>query len=182
MTASNNDNPDVLLIGSGIMSATLGAMLKNLNPDLKIQLYEAAESLSPEASDAWHNAGTGHAGICELSYTPNRGDDGEVDVDKAISIYQEFEHSKQFWGYAVRNGMVDSAASIINPVPHVAFVYGQPQVDFLRSRYKGMSAHHFLRVDGVHRRPRNNPRVGPSAVRRARPQRAHRRDENGHRQ
>lgn len=141
---TNNENPDVLLIGSGIMSATLGAMLKNLNPDLKIQLYEAANTLSPEASDGWHNAGTGHAGICELSYTPNRGEDGEVDVAKAISIYQEFEHSKQFWGYAVRNGMVENATSIINPVPHIAFVYGQPQVDFLRSRYKGMNAHHFF--------------------------------------
>lgn len=126
------------------MSATLGAMLKNLNPALKVQLYEAADKLAPEASDGWHNAGTGHAGICELSYTPDRGDDGEVDVAKAISIYQEFEHSKQFWGYAVRRGMVEDAASIINPVPHIAFVYGQPQVDFLRSRYKGMNAHHFF--------------------------------------
>jgi len=138
------DQPDVVLIGSGIMSATLGGVLKNLKPDLKIQLFESADKLSPEASDGWHNAGTGHAGICELSYTPSRGNDGEVDVRKAISIYQEFEHSKQFWGYCVRRGIIPDPSSFINPVPHIAFVYGQPQVEFLRSRYKGMHAHHFF--------------------------------------
>lgn len=145
MTASSNDQPlDVLLIGSGIMSATLGAMLKNLKPGLKIQLFEAAEGFAHEASDGWHNAGTGHAGICELSYTPNRGDDGEVDVKKAIEIFHQFEHSKQFWGYAVREGIIEDAKTFINRVPHIAFVYGQPQVDFLKSRFKGMQAHHFF--------------------------------------
>ena len=137
-------NFDVVLIGSGIMSATLGALLKNLNPDLSIRLYEAADTLTPEASYGWHNAGTGHAGICELSYTPNRGEDGEVDVTKAIEIFQMFEHSKQFWAYAVKNGMIEDPSSFINPVPHIAFVYGQPQVDFLKSRFKGMQAHHFF--------------------------------------
>ncbi len=140
----SNGRPDVILIGSGIMSATLGAMLKNLDPALSIELYESADELALEASNGWHNAGTGHAGICELSYTPDRGPDGEVDVAKAISIFEEFEHSKQFWGYAVREGLIEDPASFINPVPHIAFVYGQPQVDFLRSRYKGMSAHHFF--------------------------------------
>lgn len=145
MNVSNHDeNIDVLLIGSGVMSATLGAMLKNLKPDLKVQLFEAADTFSPEASNGWHNAGTGHAGICELSYTPDRGDDGEVDVHKAIEIFHQFEHSKQFWGYAVRQGIIKDATSFINPVPHIAFVYGQPQVDFLKSRFKGMQAHHFF--------------------------------------
>lgn len=142
--ATPDENPDVLLIGSGIMSATLGAMLKNLKPDLTIQLFEAAEGFAHEASDGWHNAGTGHAGICELSYTPNRGADGEVDVSKAIEIFHQFEHSKQFWAYAVREGIIEDASTFINPVPHIAFVYGQPQVDFLKSRYKGMQAHHFF--------------------------------------
>lgn len=143
-TPSTDKHFDVVLIGSGIMSATLGAVLKNLNPDLRIKLYEAADSLSPEASHGFHNAGTGHAGICELSYTPNYGEDGEVDVAKAIEIFQQFEHSKQFWAYVVDAGIIKDPASFINPVPHIAFVYGQPQVDFLRSRYKGMSAHHFF--------------------------------------
>jgi len=145
LNASQPDNHfDVVLIGSGIMSATLGAVLKNLNPDLSIKLYEAAETYSPEASHGWHNAGTGHAGMCELSYTPNRGDDGEVDVNKAIEIFQQFEHSKQFWAYCVKQGIIQDPASFINPVPHIAFVYGQPQVEFLQSRYKGMQAHHFF--------------------------------------
>jgi len=146
LTASQTpiQNPDVILIGSGIMSATLGAVLKNLSPDLKVQLYESADELALEASNGWHNAGTGHAGICELSYTPNRGPDGEVDVSKAISIYEEFEHSKQFWGYCVRSGIIQDPGSFINPVPHIAFVYGQPQVDFLKSRFTGMQAHHFF--------------------------------------
>ena len=139
------ENPDVILIGSGIMSATLGAVLKSLRPELTIQLYEVTDGLAQESSNGWNNAGTGHAGICEVSYTPNRRPDGEVDVAKAISIFEEFEHSKYFWGYAVREGMIEDPKTIINPVPHISFVYGQEQVDFLRSRYQGMSQHHFFR-------------------------------------
>lgn len=126
------------------MSSTLGAMLKKLDPSLRIQLYEMTEGFAEEASNGWHNAGTGHAGICELSYTPNYGPDGEVDVNKAIEIFHQFEHSKQFWGYAARTGMITDIKDFINPVPHISFVYGQEQVDFLRSRHKGMQAHHFF--------------------------------------
>ncbi|WOO39826.1 malate dehydrogenase (quinone) [Rubellicoccus peritrichatus] len=139
------DNPDVILIGSGIMSSNLGAMLKKLSPELKIQLYEVTEELSQESSNGWNNAGTGHAGICELSYTPTSNADGTVDVDKAIEIFHQFEHSKQFWGYAVRSGMVKDPKDFINPVPHISFVYGQEQVDFLKARYKAMSSHHFFK-------------------------------------
>lgn len=102
------------------------------------------EAFGKEASNGWHNAGTGHAGICELSYTPDYGPDGEVEVSKAIEIFHQFEHSKQFWGYAARTGMIDNIKDFINPVPHLSFVYGQEQVDFLRSRFKQMQAHHFF--------------------------------------
>ncbi|MDQ8208347.1 malate dehydrogenase (quinone) [Coraliomargarita sp. SDUM461003] len=139
------ENPDVILIGSGIMSATLGAVLKEMNPSLRIQLYEMTDNFAAEASNGWHNAGTGHAGLCELSYTPNYGADGEVDVAKAIEIYHQFEHSLQFWGYAARTGMIDSVKDFINPVPHLSFVYGQEQVDFLRSRHRQMTKHHFFK-------------------------------------
>lgn len=139
------ENPDVILIGSGIMSSNLGAMLKNLSPDLKIQLYEVTEEFAQEASNGWNNAGTGHAGICELSYTPDRSSDGSVNVDKAIEIFHQFEHSKQFWGYAVRSGMIKDPKDFINPVPHISFVYGQEQVDFLKARYEAMSKHHFFK-------------------------------------
>ena len=138
------EDPDIILIGSGIMSATLGVVLKELDPKLKIQIYEAAEGISSEASDGWHNAGTGHAGLCELSYTPNYSIDGEVCVDKAIEIFQEFMHSLQFWGYAARKGIIKNPKECVNAVPHLSFVYGKEQVNFLRSRYHQMKKHHFF--------------------------------------
>ncbi len=139
------DDPDIVLVGSGIMSANLGALLKRLDPNLKIQLYEVTDELAQEASNAWNNAGTGHAGICELSYTPFVGEDGSVDITKAVEVFQEFEQSKQFWAHAVSSGMVDQPSDFINPVPHVSFVYGQNQVDFLTSRHEGLKQHHFFR-------------------------------------
>lgn len=141
---SSLGQPDVVIIGSGIMSANLGFMLKQLDPNLSIQLYEATDKISQEASDGWNNAGTGHAGICEISYTPDRGSDGEVDVTKAISMFQEFLHSKLLWAYAVREGLIENPKDFINPVPHMSFVHGTEQVDFLKSRYTGMAAHHFF--------------------------------------
>ena len=138
-------NPDVALIGSGVMSANLGVMLKLLEPRLSIQLYEVTEDLAQESSDGWNNAGTGHAGICELSYTPTREADGSVNVAKAVEIYEQFEHSKQFWSYAVSSGLIDNPKEFINPVPHLSFVHGATQVDFLRARYTGMKLHHFFR-------------------------------------
>ena len=139
------ENPDVVLIGSGIMSSHLGALLKRLDPGLRIQLYEVTDGLAQESSDGWNNAGTGHAGICELSYTPKREADGSVDVNKAIGIFEQFEHSKQFWSYAVATGMADQPKEFINPVQHISFVHGNEQVDFLKARHAGMVAHHFFR-------------------------------------
>tara|TARA_Y200000002_G_scaffold355309_1_gene336164 strand:+ start:708 stop:2213 length:1506 start_codon:yes stop_codon:yes gene_type:complete len=138
------DPIDVALIGSGVMSANLGALLKCLDPILKIELYEVTDGLSMESSNGWNNAGTGHAGICELSYTPDRGTDGKVKVGKAVEIFEQFEQTKQFWAYAVRSGMIDRPSEFINAVPHISFVYGQEQVDFLKSRFEGMSAHPFF--------------------------------------
>ncbi|MCH2035550.1 MAG: malate dehydrogenase (quinone) [Puniceicoccaceae bacterium] len=138
-------DPDVILIGSGIISATLGVVLKQLDPSITIQLYEASEHLSSEASNAWHNAGTGHAGLCELSYTPNYGEDGDVDVSKAIEIFQQFEHSLQLWAYAATKGIIKNTKNCINLIPHLSLAYGQEQVDFLSSRYRKMSQHHFFK-------------------------------------
>jgi malate dehydrogenase (quinone) len=138
------DPIDVALVGSGVMSANLGALLKCLDPNLNIELYEVTDGLSMESSNGWNNAGTGHAGICELSYTPDRGTDGKVKVGKAVEIFEQFEQTKQFWAYAVRSGMIDRPSEFINAVPHISFVYGQEQVDFLKSRFEGMSAHPFF--------------------------------------
>ncbi len=141
------ENPDVVLIGSGVMSANLGAMLKRLDTSLSIQVYEVTEELARESSDGWNNAGTGHAGICELSYTPNREPDGSVNVQKLIEIFEQFDHSKQFWANAVETGMVENPSEFINPVPHLSFVHGADMVDFLKRRHEGMAAHHFF--DGI---------------------------------
>ena len=138
------EKTDIILIGSGVMSANLGALLKQLDPELKIQLYEVTKDLSHESSNGWNNAGTGHAGICEVAYTLERGDDGEVKVGKAIEIFEEFEQTKQFWAHAVRAGMIDHPSDFINQVPHISFVYGQEQVDFLKSRFTGLQKHPFF--------------------------------------
>jgi malate dehydrogenase (quinone) len=139
------ENPDVVLIGSGIMSANLAALLKRLDPSLTIQVYEVTEDLAQESSNGWNNAGTGHAGICELSYTPNREPDGSVNVSNAIKIFEQFEYSKQFWSYAVAQGMIDQPKEFINPVQHLSFVHGQDQVNYLNARHAGLAAHHFFR-------------------------------------
>ncbi len=138
------DHPDVVLIGSGVMSANLGALLRRLDPALRIQVYEAADELAYESSNGWNNAGTGHAGICELSYTPKREPDGTVKVQKLIDIFQEFEQSLQFWAHAVSSGMIDAPKEFINPVQHISFVKGAEEVEFLRDRHAGMAAHHFF--------------------------------------
>jgi malate dehydrogenase (quinone) len=143
--ATHVANPDVILIGSGIMAANLGALLKRLDPAVSIQVYEVTDEPAQESSHGWNNAGTGHAGICELSYTPTREADGTVNVAKAIGIFEQFEQSKQFWAYAVASGMMDQPKEFINPVAHLSFVHGDDQVEFLKARHAGMSAHHFFR-------------------------------------
>lgn len=145
MPAPAQDQVDVVLIGSGIMSANLGALLKRLDPKLSIQVFEAADELAYESSNGWNNAGTGHAGICEISYTPKPADGSPVKVQKVIDIFQEFEQSLQFWAHAVESGMVATPKEFINPVQHISFVHGDDQVAFLKSRYEGMSAHHFFK-------------------------------------
>lgn len=142
--ASHVENPDVILIGSGVMSANLGALLKRLDPRITIQVYEVTDELAQESSHGWNNAGTGHAGICELSYTPHQEKDGTVNVAKAISIFEQFDQSLQFWSHAVASGMVGNPREFINPVPHVSFVHTAPQVGYLRARFDGLKAHHFF--------------------------------------
>ena len=143
-SSTHVENPAVVLIGSGIMSSNLAALLKRLDPSLTIQVYEAAEELALESSNGWNNAGTGHAGLCELSYTPKREADGSVDVGKLVEIFEQFEQSRQFWSYGVSSGMMPNPREFIQPVPHLSFVHGADMVDFLRKRYEGMAAHHFF--------------------------------------
>jgi malate dehydrogenase (quinone) len=145
MDARILEAPDIVLVGSGIMSATLAVMLKRLNPKLRIQMVEITSELAHEASNGWNNAGTGHAGICELSYTPARDQSGGVPISRALHIFEQFEHSKQFWGAAVADGMVGAPADFIHAVPHVCFVKCREDVDFLHARHTAMAQHHFFR-------------------------------------
>ena len=139
--------PDVILIGGGIMSAHLGAMLKRLDPRLAIEVYEAAPEPARESSDGWNNAGTGHAGLCELNYTPPPAVAGApVDVSKAVDIFARFEQSRQFWSYAVAHGLAPRPAEWIRAVPHLSFVRGAAQIDFLRARRTALVAHPFFRT------------------------------------
>ena len=136
---------DVVLVGSGIMSASLGALLKGLDPRLSIRVFEVTPELAREASDGWNNAGTGHAGLCELSYTPAREPDGSVKIGRALSIFEQFEHSKQFWAHAVESGMAGPTADFIHAVPHICFVQGGDDVELLRARDAALQEHHFFR-------------------------------------
>ena len=137
--------PDVVLVGSGIMSSTLAVMLKRLDPRLRIQMIEVTSELTQEASNGWNNAGTGHAGICEISYTPTRDQEGRVNVERALRIFEQFEHSKQFWGAGAASGMVGDPTDFIHAVPHICFVKGPEDTDFLRARHAAMVEHHFFR-------------------------------------
>ncbi len=139
--------PDVVLIGGGIMSAHLGAMLKRLDPRLAIEVYESAPELAAESSAGWHNAGTGHAGLCELNYTPPPATPGApVDVAKALEIFARFELSRQFWSYAVAHGLAPAPTGWIRAVPHLSFVRGEAAVAFLRARHAALAAHPFFRA------------------------------------
>ncbi len=133
--------PDVVLIGAGIMSATLGTMLKELEPSLTITMLETLDDCGQESSKAWNNAGTGHAANCELNYTPQRPD-GSVDISRAIEVNVEFDLSRQLWAYLVKKGAIADPRAFIHPCPHMSFVWGKENVEFLQARYKAMSAHH----------------------------------------
>jgi malate dehydrogenase (quinone) len=133
--------PDIVLIGAGVMSATLGVFLKELEPSLNIEMFETLEGAALESSDSWNNAGTGHAANCELNYTPERAD-GSIDISKALQINVEFDLSRQLWSYLVNKGSIKDPRSFIHPVPHMSFVWGAENVSFLRKRSKAMSAHH----------------------------------------
>jgi malate dehydrogenase (quinone) len=129
---------DVVLVGAGVMSATLAALLRELDPGLSIRVFERLNRSGAESSDAWNNAGTGHSGFCELNYTPELAD-GSVDVHKALRIAEQFELSRQFWGSLVEAGKLPEPSSFIQEIPHVSFVWGERDVAFLGKRHAALS-------------------------------------------
>jgi malate dehydrogenase (quinone) len=128
---------DVILIGAGIMSATLGVLLKELEPNLSIEIYERLDIAAAESSDAWNNAGTGHSAFCELNYTPEKKD-GSIETKKAVQIAEHFEVSKQFWSYLVEKGLISDPENFIRKIPHMSFVWGKKNVDYLKKRYDAL--------------------------------------------
>lgn len=136
-----NKKPDVVLIGAGIMSATLGIMLKEFQPDLTIEVFERLDFVAGESSDAWNNAGTGHSALCELNYTPEL-EDGSIDCKKAIAIDEAFETSRQFWAFLVEKNIVQSPESFIRSIPHMSFVWGEENVTYLRKRHAALIKYH----------------------------------------
>jgi len=132
------EKKDIILIGSGVMSATLGTMIKQLNPGWNIKVFEKLESSGQESSDAWNNAGTGHSALCELNYTPEQAD-GSLDISKAVKINEQFQISKQFWAYLVDQGMLEAPEKFIRQVPHLSFVEGKKNVEFLNKRIDSLT-------------------------------------------
>jgi malate dehydrogenase (quinone) len=120
------------------MSATLAALLGVVAPQWSVTVFESAPDVAGESSDAWNNAGTGHAALCELNYTP-AGPDGRVDSAKAVTINEQFQVSRQFWSHLVREGMTGSPKEFITPVPHVSFVSGEDGRAYMRNRYESLS-------------------------------------------
>ncbi len=135
---SNRNKTDVILIGAGIMSATLGTLLKELAPEWEIRVFEKLATAGEESSNEWNNAGTGHAALCELNYTPEKSD-GSVDISKAIKINEQFQLSKQFWSYLVNRNLIRNPKDFIMPVPHLSFVQGEKNVAFLKKRFETLS-------------------------------------------
>ena len=128
---------DVILIGAGIMSATLGTLLHELEPDWKITLFEKLDKAGEESSNEWNNAGTGHSALCELNYSVEQKD-GSIDITKARRINEQFQITRQFWSYLIENGKLDNPQEFIMPIPHMSLVEGEKNVAFLRKRYAAL--------------------------------------------
>jgi malate dehydrogenase (quinone) len=128
---------DILLVGAGIMSATLGVLLRMVEPNATITLVERLDGAAAESSDPWNNAGTGHSALCELNYTPQRPD-GTIDIAKAVNVNEQFQVTRQFWTYAVENGVLPDVRNFLNPIPHVSFVSGAKGQQYLRARHNAL--------------------------------------------
>lgn len=132
------EKTDVILIGAGVMSATLGALLKELAPDWEIKVFEALDKPGEESSNEWNNAGTGHSALCELNYTTEKPD-GSIDIAKAIKINEQFQLSRQFWSYLVKSNLISNPQDFIMPIPHMSLVMGDKNVEFLKKRFEALS-------------------------------------------
>src|SRR5690554_2778152 len=136
--SNRQNNTDVILIGAGVMSATLGSLLNELAPEWEIKVFEKLANAGEESSNEWNNAGTGHAALCELNYTVEQPD-GSIDISKAIKINEQFQLSMQFWSYLVNSKLVNNPQDFIMPLPHMSMVQGEQNVTFLKKRFEALS-------------------------------------------
>lgn len=132
------EKTDIILIGAGVMSATLGALLKELAPEWEIKVFEKLAGAGEESSNEWNNAGTGHAALCELNYTSEKYD-GSIDISKAVKINEQFQLSRQFWSYLVERNLIRHPQDFIMPLPHMSWVQGEKDVSYLNRRFKALS-------------------------------------------
>lgn len=131
---------DVVLIGAGIMSGTLGTLIKEILPEQSITIFEAQNAVATESSNEWHNAGTGHSALCELNYTARKAD-GSIDITKALNINEKYQLSLEMWSYLVAKGDIENPAQFIRKLPHMSFVQGEKDVNFLRKRFEALAQH-----------------------------------------
>ncbi len=140
MSISPASPRDIVLIGGGIMSATLGVLLQELEPTWNIRVLERLDALAEESSGPWNNAGTGHSALCELNYTPENAD-GSVAIGKAVQVNEQFQVSRQLWAFLVENGRIPDASAFIRTTPHMSFVWGADNVAYLKARYEALKDH-----------------------------------------
>lgn len=136
------DEVDVALVGAGIMSATLGAMIRELEPSWTQMIFERLDGPALESSSPWNNAGTGHSALCELNYTPEKN--GVIDISKAVGINEKFQVARQFWSHQLNNGILTDPKEFINSVPHVSFAQGATQATYLKRRFEALSSNHMF--------------------------------------
>ena len=126
------------------MSATLGALIKQLQPDWSIHIFETLPDVALESSYAWNNSGTGHSALCELNYTKELPD-GTIDISSAVNINEQFQVTRQFWSYLVNEGVLPDPEAFVNHIPHMSFVWGDDNVEFLRRRFDALKDHPLFR-------------------------------------
>ena len=136
--AQGADKVDVLLIGGGIMSATLGVWLNELEPTWSIRMLERLDKVAMESSNGWNNAGTGHSALAELNYTPEKK--GKIEIAKAVEINEAFQVTRQFLAWQVKNGVLKDPKTFINYTPHMSFVWGDDNIAYLKKRYEALKA------------------------------------------
>ena len=139
LAAGETRKVDVLLIGGGIMSATLGVWLRELEPDWSLEMVERLDGVALESSNGWNNAGTGHSALAELNYTPEDSK-GNIQISKAVEINEAFQVTRQFLAWQVRQGVLKNPRSFINSTPHMSFVWGDDNITYLRKRYEALKA------------------------------------------